>query len=58
MKHTYLMQIVVVSEVYVLLCRERNIPEHVKQIAPKFQGGLKAFSASPIIGEVHSLWHF
>lgn len=33
-------------------CRERNIPEYVKKISPRFQDGLKAFSDSPIIGEV------
>uniref|UniRef100_A0A453CR38 4-aminobutyrate--pyruvate transaminase n=1 Tax=Aegilops tauschii subsp. strangulata TaxID=200361 RepID=A0A453CR38_AEGTS len=32
--------------------RERNIPDHVKQIAPRFQEGLKAFAGSPIVGEV------
>lgn len=39
------------------LCRERNIVEQVNKIAPKFQDGVKAFSDSPIIGEVlfHSL---
>lgn len=33
-------------------CRERNIVEKVKSIAPQFQDGVKAFSDSPIIGEV------
>lgn len=33
-------------------CRERNIVEQVNKIAPKFQEGLKAFSSSPIVGEV------
>lgn len=31
---------------------ERDIPGHVKQIAPKFQDGIRAFADSPIIGEV------
>lgn len=34
------------------LSRERNIVDQVKNIAPKFQEGLKAYSDSPIIGEV------
>jgi len=33
--------------------RERNIIEHVNKIAPRFQEGIKAFSGSPIVGEVH-----
>lgn len=33
--------------------RESNILDKVNSIAPKFQEGLKAFSGSPIIGEVH-----
>jgi hypothetical protein len=32
--------------------RERDIPGHVRQIAPKFQDGIRAFADSPIIGEV------
>ncbi|WCJ28440.1 Gamma aminobutyrate transaminase 1 mitochondrial [Euphorbia peplus] len=32
--------------------KEKNIPEMVSKIAPKFQDGLKAFSDSPIIGEI------
>ncbi|XP_073286257.1 gamma aminobutyrate transaminase 1, mitochondrial isoform X1 [Primulina huaijiensis] len=32
--------------------KERNILDQVNSIAPKFQEGLKAFSASPIIGEI------
>uniref|UniRef100_A0A1J3IH36 Gamma-aminobutyrate transaminase POP2, mitochondrial n=1 Tax=Noccaea caerulescens TaxID=107243 RepID=A0A1J3IH36_NOCCA len=33
--------------------KERNIPEHVAKVAPRFQDGLKAFSSgSPIIGEI------
>ncbi|XP_023523695.1 gamma aminobutyrate transaminase 3, chloroplastic-like isoform X1 [Cucurbita pepo subsp. pepo] len=32
--------------------RERNIVEQVKNIAPRFQDGVKAFSNSPIIGEI------
>lgn len=34
------------------LSRERNIVDQVKNIAPKFQEGLKAYSDSPIIGEI------
>ncbi|XP_047252329.1 gamma aminobutyrate transaminase 3, chloroplastic-like, partial [Capsicum annuum] len=32
--------------------KERNIIEQVNKISPKFQEGLKAFSDSPIIGEI------
>ncbi|KAL8461296.1 hypothetical protein ACS0TY_032680 [Phlomoides rotata] len=32
--------------------KERNIVEQVNKIAPKFQEGVKAFSSSPIIGEI------
>lgn len=32
--------------------KERNIVERVNSVAPKFQDGLKAFSSSPIIGEI------
>ncbi|XP_042388577.1 probable gamma-aminobutyrate transaminase 3, mitochondrial [Zingiber officinale] len=32
--------------------KERNITEIVQAIAPKFQEGIKAFSDSPIIGEI------
>ncbi|KAK9196430.1 hypothetical protein WN943_004558 [Citrus x changshan-huyou] len=32
--------------------KERNIVEQVNKIAPKFQDGVKAFSDSPIIGEI------
>ncbi|KAF8774956.1 hypothetical protein HU200_005002 [Digitaria exilis] len=32
--------------------RERNIIEHVNKIAPRFQEGIKAFSGSPIVGEI------
>ncbi|KAF9587606.1 hypothetical protein IFM89_004438 [Coptis chinensis] len=35
-----------------MVYRERNIVEQVKSIAPRFQDGLKAFSSSPIIGEI------
>jgi len=35
--------------------RERNIPDHVKQIAPRFQEGTKAFSGSPIVGEIRGV---
>ncbi|KAL0816007.1 hypothetical protein Bca101_072451 [Brassica carinata] len=32
---------------------ERNIPEHVAKVSPRFQDGLKAFAkSSPIIGEI------
>ncbi|CAH8380740.1 unnamed protein product [Eruca vesicaria subsp. sativa] len=33
-------------------CRERKIPENVDRVATRFQEGLKAFSTSPIIGEI------
>ncbi|KAL9265643.1 Gamma aminobutyrate transaminase 3, chloroplastic-like protein [Drosera capensis] len=32
--------------------KERNIVERVKSLTPRFQDGLKAFSGSPIIGEI------
>ncbi|CAA7408998.1 unnamed protein product [Spirodela intermedia] len=32
--------------------RERDIPEKVQSVSPRFQDGLKAFSDSPIIGEI------
>ncbi|KAK4355798.1 hypothetical protein RND71_024769 [Anisodus tanguticus] len=32
--------------------RERNMVERVNSISPKFQEGLKAFSDSPIVGEI------
>ncbi|GMH06721.1 hypothetical protein Nepgr_008561 [Nepenthes gracilis] len=32
--------------------KERNIVEHVRRMTPKFQDELKAFSKSPIIGEI------
>ncbi|XP_006652818.1 probable gamma-aminobutyrate transaminase 2, mitochondrial [Oryza brachyantha] len=35
--------------------RERNIPDHVKQISPRFQEGIKAFAGSPIIGETRGV---
>uniref|UniRef100_A0A6N2LGH2 Uncharacterized protein n=1 Tax=Salix viminalis TaxID=40686 RepID=A0A6N2LGH2_SALVM len=35
-----------------LVCMERNILDQVNRIAPKFQDGVKAFSDSPIIGEI------
>ncbi|KAH0851687.1 hypothetical protein HID58_094547 [Brassica napus] len=31
---------------------ERNIPEHVNRVSTRFQEGLRAFSTSPIIGEI------
>ncbi|PWZ46329.1 Gamma-aminobutyrate transaminase 1, mitochondrial [Zea mays] len=37
------------------LYRERDIPGHVKQIAPKFQDGIRALADSPIIGEIRGL---
>ncbi|KAK9152475.1 hypothetical protein Syun_010784 [Stephania yunnanensis] len=36
----------------VKIYKERNITEHVKSISPRFQDGIKAFSDSPIIGEI------
>nr|XP_016467460.1 PREDICTED: gamma aminobutyrate transaminase 2-like isoform X2 [Nicotiana tabacum] len=35
--------------------KERNIIEIVNKISPKFQEGLKAFSDSPIIGEIRGI---
>ncbi|AQK50216.1 Putative aminotransferase class III superfamily protein [Zea mays] len=35
--------------------KERNIVEHVNKIAPRFQEGIKAFSGSPIVGEIRGL---
>ncbi|KAK9098423.1 hypothetical protein Syun_025468 [Stephania yunnanensis] len=35
-----------------MILRERNITEHVKSISHRFQDGIKAFSDSPIIGEI------
>ncbi|WOL15876.1 putative gamma-aminobutyrate transaminase 3, mitochondrial [Canna indica] len=32
--------------------KERNITEHVNAVAPRFQEGVRAFSDSPIIGEI------
>ncbi|XP_013687641.1 gamma-aminobutyrate transaminase POP2, mitochondrial-like [Brassica napus] len=32
--------------------KERNIPEHVNRVSTRFQEGLRAFSTSPIIGEI------
>ncbi|XP_027362413.1 gamma aminobutyrate transaminase 1, mitochondrial [Abrus precatorius] len=32
--------------------KERNIVDHVNKISPRFQDGIKAFSDSPIIGEI------
>ncbi|XP_019160844.1 PREDICTED: gamma aminobutyrate transaminase 1, mitochondrial-like [Ipomoea nil] len=39
----------------VKIYKERNIIEQVNRIAPKFQDGIKAFSDSPIIGEIRGL---
>lgn len=36
----------------VKIYKERNIIEQVKSLSPKFQDGIKAFSNSPIIGEI------
>ncbi|GMP51942.1 hypothetical protein CsSME_00017968 [Camellia sinensis var. sinensis] len=36
----------------VKIYKERNIIERVKSLSPKFQDGIKAFSNSPIIGEI------
>lgn len=38
-----------------MFCRERNIPEHVQSVSPRFQEGIRAFSESPIIGEVYTI---
>uniref|UniRef100_A0A0D9X5E0 4-aminobutyrate--pyruvate transaminase n=1 Tax=Leersia perrieri TaxID=77586 RepID=A0A0D9X5E0_9ORYZ len=35
--------------------KEKNITEHVQKIAPRFQEGIKAFSGSPIVGEIRGL---
>ncbi|XP_052152386.1 gamma-aminobutyrate transaminase 1, mitochondrial [Oryza glaberrima] len=35
--------------------QERNIPDHVKQISPRFQEGVKAFAGSPIVGEIRGV---
>ncbi|XP_074572832.1 putative gamma-aminobutyrate transaminase 3, mitochondrial [Curcuma longa] len=35
--------------------KERNITEIVQAIAPKFQEGIKAFSDSPVIGEIRGI---
>ncbi|GAB4847803.1 Gamma aminobutyrate transaminase 1, mitochondrial [Ancistrocladus abbreviatus] len=32
--------------------KERNIVERVKRLTPKFQDGIRAFSGSPIVGEI------
>ncbi|KAK9018030.1 hypothetical protein V6N11_001020 [Hibiscus sabdariffa] len=34
------------------LYKERNLVDKVKRISPRFQDGLKAFSDSPIVGEI------
>lgn len=39
-------------ELILFFYRERNIVEQVKSISSRFQDGLKAFSDSPIVGEV------
>lgn len=36
----------------VKIYKERNIIERVRSLSPKFQDGIKAFSDSPIIGEI------
>ncbi|KAG6491647.1 hypothetical protein ZIOFF_046582 [Zingiber officinale] len=35
--------------------KERNIPEHVQSVSPRFQEGIRAFSESPIIGELRGI---
>ncbi|KAF8411280.1 hypothetical protein HHK36_003827 [Tetracentron sinense] len=35
--------------------KERNIVEQVQSICPRFQDGIKAFSGSPIIGEIRGI---
>ncbi|KAG8066258.1 hypothetical protein GUJ93_ZPchr0004g40045 [Zizania palustris] len=35
--------------------REKNIPDHVKRISPRFQEGIRAFAGSPIVGEIRGL---
>ncbi|OIV99613.1 hypothetical protein TanjilG_17423 [Lupinus angustifolius] len=40
--------IMIISDLH----RERNILDKVRKISPKFQDGIKAFSDSPIIGEI------
>ncbi|KAH0828849.1 hypothetical protein HID58_092512 [Brassica napus] len=48
---TYFEKIQAVVKKYDIL--ERNIPEHVAKVSPRFQDGLKAFAkSSPIIGEI------
>ena len=42
----------IIGEFISFHCRERNIVEQVNHISPRFQDGIKAFSDSPIIGEV------
>ncbi|XP_049413317.1 gamma aminobutyrate transaminase 1, mitochondrial [Solanum stenotomum] len=39
----------------VKIYKERNMVERVNRISPKFQEGLKAFSDSPIIGEIRGI---
>jgi 4-aminobutyrate--pyruvate transaminase len=43
------------DESFLISIRERNIIEHVQKIAPRFQEGIKAFSGSPIVGEIRGL---
>uniref|UniRef100_A0A0D9W9E7 4-aminobutyrate--pyruvate transaminase n=1 Tax=Leersia perrieri TaxID=77586 RepID=A0A0D9W9E7_9ORYZ len=35
--------------------QERNIPDHVKKVSPRFQEGVKAFAGSPIVGEIRGV---
>ncbi|KAG5397958.1 hypothetical protein IGI04_019772 [Brassica rapa subsp. trilocularis] len=52
---TYFEKIQAVVKKYDILfiADERNIPEHVAKVSPRFQDGLKAFAkSSPIIGEI------
>uniref|UniRef100_A0A0E0KV60 4-aminobutyrate--pyruvate transaminase n=1 Tax=Oryza punctata TaxID=4537 RepID=A0A0E0KV60_ORYPU len=42
-------------DLHTLAIQERNIPDHVKQISPRFQEGVKAFAGSPIVGEIRGV---
>ncbi|PQQ08150.1 Adenosylmethionine-8-amino-7-oxononanoate aminotransferase [Prunus yedoensis var. nudiflora] len=42
----------VILPLQLILRRERNIVDQVNSISPRFQDGIKAFSDSPIIGEI------
>ncbi|GAY32501.1 hypothetical protein CUMW_002680 [Citrus unshiu] len=45
-------EVLSLMDLLILGILERNIVEQVNKIAPKFQDGVKAFSDSPIIGEI------